>query len=387
MVQVVKKNAMRLLIVTRDFKPKDGGVAEFTHELARHMAALECEVCVLAPEREGLETFAANAAYAILPYSEPEPVSRMERVLLKKDPMADIITQAVDSLKSDAIVVNHYDDVGYLAFLVSQKIGIPYFICAHGREVRRPLNKRELAKAFLPVFNHAACVFCNSPYTQGELAKKGVALEKIKVVTLGVSLDAYPSAQENNDASEGVTFFTVTRLVPRKGIDRVMEAIHARPDALGQAIYRIAGQGPDMARLRELAASLGIERQVKFLGYISDEEKIKEYAACDVFLMPCRETADGDVEGFGLVFLEANACWRPVIAGRSGGVEAAVADGVSGILVNPDHVEDIADAMTRLAGDALLRTRMGRDGRSRVEAHFTWQHTAEKYVEIIRGLL
>jgi phosphatidylinositol alpha-1,6-mannosyltransferase len=118
---------------------------------------------------------------------------------------------------------------------------------------------------------------------------------------------------------------------------------------------------------------------VIFAGYVSDEELVDYYNACDVFLLPCREIPGGDVEGFGIVFLEANACVKPVVAGRSGGVVEAVDDQCTGILVDPKSEEEISQAVIRLLTDPDLCQNLGQQGRARVLERFTWDAVGMRF--------
>ena len=121
-----------------------------------------------------------------------------------------------------------------------------------------------------------------------------------------------------------------------------------------------------------------LEDVVHFCGYIPPEELPLYYSLCDVYIMPSRELRDrGDTEGFGITYLEANACEKPVVGGRSGGVEDAIVDGVTGFLVDPLNSEDIADALIRLLGNPELSAKMGRQGRSRILEGYTWHRITE----------
>ena len=142
-------------------------------------------------------------------------------------------------------------------------------------------------------------------------------------------------------------------------------------------MYVIVGDGPYRPSLEKLASDLGMGSHVVFAGKVSDEDLPKYYSLCDVFAMPSRERLDsGDVEGFGIVFLEAAAAAKPVVAGRSGGIEDAVIHGATGLLVEPTSVGDVAQALLRLLRDAPLRQELGGQARERVLREFTWDAVA-----------
>jgi phosphatidylinositol alpha-1,6-mannosyltransferase len=173
-----------------------------------------------------------------------------------------------------------------------------------------------------------------------------------------------------------LVLLTVGRLVTRKGHDLVLRALPAVLSDLPGVRYLIVGTGPQESALRSLAAKQGVERAVTFAGYVEDSELCAHYLAADVIVMPCREV-DGDVEGFGIAFMEAAACRRPTVGGRSGGAPEAIADGETGRLVDPEDPEELAGVLTSLLGDPDLRKSMGEAGRRRVLAEFRYETISE----------
>jgi phosphatidylinositol alpha-1,6-mannosyltransferase len=161
----------------------------------------------------------------------------------------------------------------------------------------------------------------------------------------------------------------------RKGHDRVIEAMPCILKSYPDARYVIAGTGSEATRLQRLANELGVGHAVIFLGRVPDDEILALYQAADVFVHPNRELPSGDVEGFGIVFLEANACGVPVIGGNSGGTPDAIQHEVTGYLVDPNDVDEIAHRILTLLGDPALRKRMGQAGREWAKK-FTWEAAA-----------
>ena len=157
-------------------------------------------------------------------------------------------------------------------------------------------------------------------------------------------------------------FVSVCRLLEKKGIDQAIRAFAAIVPERPESRLLIVGQGPYRARLEEIAGEMGITDKIVFTGLVPEEDLVDHYGLGDVFVMPNRALPDGDTEGFGLVFLEANSCGLPVIAGRDGGSTDAVKDGVNGLVVDGRSVAAIADAMARLHDDAELRETLRRQG-------------------------
>jgi phosphatidylinositol alpha-1,6-mannosyltransferase len=166
---------------------------------------------------------------------------------------------------------------------------------------------------------------------------------------------------------------SVGRLIPRKGH---LALIHALPRVLERvpdACLVIVGRGPMMSACSRAAQDLKVREHVRLPGRLPDVEVDALYQLCDVFALPAGEGEGGHVEGFGLVFCEAHAHGKPVIAGSSGGVPEAVLDGETGILIEPDDVEALADALIQVLRDPELARRLGEAGRRRVESELNWR--------------
>jgi phosphatidylinositol alpha-1,6-mannosyltransferase len=170
----------------------------------------------------------------------------------------------------------------------------------------------------------------------------------------------------------------VARLVPRKGIDQVIRALPRLPGVE----YRVVGSGPDQQRLRTLARSAGVVDRVHLLGRVDDATLADEYQRCAVFVLPARRTRV-ELEGYGLVYFEAAAWGRPVVAGRSGGEVDAVVEGETGVLVDGTSVDAIAQTLRDLLADPDRLRALGEAGRRRVESTHNWTTAAG----VIQGVL
>jgi phosphatidylinositol alpha-1,6-mannosyltransferase len=179
---------------------------------------------------------------------------------------------------------------------------------------------------------------------------------------------------------------TLSRIVERKGHDRVIEALPRVLREIPQTCYLIGGRGGYQRTLEARVNRLGLREQVCFAGYIPDDRLNDFYNLAEVYVMPCRELSDqGNVEGFGITFLEAGACGLPVIAGRSGGVEDAVVEGETGIVVDPWDVDAVAHAIVRLLKGPELAGKMGRAGRKRAE-QLSWDRAAHRVLDLSRQI-
>ncbi|HKU37363.1 MAG TPA: glycosyltransferase family 4 protein, partial [Polyangiales bacterium] len=275
------------------------------------------------------------------------------------------------------------------ALLQAQRLAgaaLPVYVAAHGKELlHRPLAELARAQAVYDrvrahVLRHARGFFPVSRRTAQLLAAAGVEPARIEIVHNGVDPERFKpadaSALRAELSSGGPVLLTVARLVTRKGIDVVLRAL---PELLARhpaATYVILGDGPDYARLARLASELGVTRNVRFVT-AAQRDLAEYYNACDVFVMPAREEA-GDIEGFGLVFLEAGACGKPVVGARAGGAVDAIVDQETGVLVPPDDPAELARALLGLLDDPRRCEQLGRASRARILAGCTWQHAAAK---------
>ena len=273
--------------------------------------------------------------------------------------------------KGKTILVSHVFPVGTAAWIAKRFFGGPdYVVIFHGtdlRQVQSPFRQTLL----WAICRAAKALVVNSHTTQKQFDAL-IPLMRSIVILPAVEKVQMPSREAARatlglDAARHV-IVSIARLVPRKGIDVALQAL-AQLQAKRDVTYAIIGSGPDEERLMQIAKDCGVK--VEWISNASDEVKWSWLAASDVFLLPGR--AEGrDIEGFGIVFLEAAQAGLPSVAGRSGGASEAVVDGETGILVDPQDVQDITRALEKLLDLSELRKEMGEVGRQRVEREFRW---------------
>jgi phosphatidylinositol alpha-1,6-mannosyltransferase len=265
-------------------------------------------------------------------------------------------------------------------------------VVVHGAEITVPGRLPGSRALLRRVLRGAAGVLAGGAYPAREVARAaGRALPGL-VVPPGVDVERFRPAEEvgrtetrrRHGLPAGAPLVLgVSRLVPRKGFDVAIEAV-SRLDRT--AHLALAGAGRDRARLARRAGRAGLGERFHLLGRVPDATLADLYAAADVFVMPCRERWAGlEVEGFGIVFLEAAACGVPAVAGRSGGAPEAVADGQTGYVVEPRDGAAVAGALDALLSDAGLRRRMGAAARRRAEEHFAYDTLAARLEPLARG--
>jgi phosphatidylinositol alpha-1,6-mannosyltransferase len=274
---------------------------------------------------------------------------------------------------------------GLLAYALQSTAGLSFWCFAHGEELRLASTSRELRLLTRKVLHGADRVIANSAFTRSVLIDEWLLpASRVSVMSPGVDTTRFtPGATSlTRRAQLGWTgkrvLLTVGTLQKRKGQDTVIRALPKIRAAHPDVLYAIAGTAVEREYLMRLAAEAGVADAVQFRDAPGEMELVDCYQECELFVMPNRQIG-WDVEGFGIVLLEAQACGKPVIAGRSGGTGDAVDDGVTGCLVNGDSIVDVAAAVIRLLGNPDAAARMGRCGRERAVAQFDWARLADRF--------
>jgi phosphatidylinositol alpha-1,6-mannosyltransferase len=281
---------------------------------------------------------------------------------------------------------------GLAALLARCRGGSPYVCWAHGEDLTMALTSREFTWLSRQVFRFAAAALANSCYTAEMLRRFAVPAQKIHVVYPGVDIETFRPdvdgcALRGRFAAAGdVVLLTVGRLQRRKGHDMAIRALAMLRGDLPHLRYVIVGDGEERARLEQLTRTLGVADRVLFAGTVSSTHLAAYYAACDIFVLPNR-VEPGDVEGFGIVFLEAAAAGKPTIGGDSGGVPEAIEAGRTGLLVDAADAGHVAAAIRQLASSNEQRQAFGAAGRRRVCERFTWSRAAREVRDVQRLVL
>jgi phosphatidylinositol alpha-1,6-mannosyltransferase len=365
------------LLVTNDFPPKIGGIQSYLYDLWQRLPTANATVMTTrypgAPEWDAAQPFRI--------------VRARERQFWPTPSLARRIDALAREIGADVIFLDPWFPLGGLG---PRLAAAPTLVVVHGAEVtvleRLPIA-RSLGRRGL---RHARGVVAAGGYPATQATRAaGVALNGV-VIPPGVDVARFRpfTSDERRAARAGFGIAPdrplvvgVSRLVPRKGFDVLIDAVgRLRPDV--QLV--IAGDGRDHARLARRAARVAPGR-VRFLGRVPDRELPALYACADVFAMPCRDRWAGlEAEGFGIVFAEAGACGVPVVAGRSGGSPEAVVDGETGYVVTP-RAGPVRDAIDRLLADASLRAAMGEAARARAVSDLSLDVLAQRLAPLADG--
>jgi phosphatidylinositol alpha-1,6-mannosyltransferase len=371
---------MNILFTALDFKSHQGGIAELTHQYAQHLQAGGDAVHVLCQDvdRAADDEFDSHCPYAVTRFDYAALRSHKIRRAMS---VYSEIRNAARAHAADVIINNTTGELASFSWLASRRMGIPLCLIAHGFDVNRRVPATWRFKQNV-VLRGAHAVICNSSFTADVVRSRGVPVERTPIIHPGFSLTDMGTVTAEHRAAitkrHGLAgrkvVLSVMRLVERKGVDKMIEAIPLIRKHVPEVLYLVAGEGPDRERLQNLTQQRGLQNHVQFVGrYVAGDEKATYYDLCHVFAMPSREMTDGSAEGFGIVFLEANAYGKPVVGGNAGGVGDAVEDGRTGLLVDPTEPSDIASAVVRLLQDESLADRLGRYGRERVARDYPWK--------------
>ena len=277
---------------------------------------------------------------------------------------------------------------GLAAWLASRLGGCRYVCWAHGEDLITARSSREYELLTTRILRSATFAIANSRNTASLISSFGVSPTRIKVVYPGVDSQRFSPAIDGGHIRRGlgiaddeILLLSVGRLQRRKGHDHVIRTLARLRSELPPLRYVIVGDGEEREYLNALAEQCRVGDRVRFVGQVADSDLPRFYAASDIFLMPNR-VEQGDIEGFGIVFLEAASSCRPVIGGNSGGVAEAVVNGRTGLLVSGTDEFELAAAITTLAANPQMRRSMGEAGRARAVQLFSWDRAAAAVAEL-----
>ncbi|MEJ2744962.1 MAG: glycosyltransferase family 4 protein [bacterium] len=382
---------MKMLWITDDFLPHLGG----SRLLYYH--TIKCfrpgEAAVLTKRRPGWRDFDLK---------ESIPIKRGFFKRLSIHPLLNELPVYAEMavrgaywalrFRPDVVVCGELLPTGLVGRLLSLISGTPYVIYVHGEEVNVLKNlRREKAVAF-GALRAAHAVIATARPAYEEALRQGVRPDRLHLLSPAVD-DYFFTASPHPERVRGryglgdkQVLLTVGRLVERKGHEMVIRALPCLKRDFPDLIYLVVGTGSIEERLKRVALEEGVSESVVFAGRVSREDLVDCYAACDLFVMPHRELPDGDTEGAGIVFLEAAALGKPVIAGNTGGTGDSVIDGKTGFRVDGARPEEIAGHVSRLLSDPVLARKMGETGRSLVSRERRWGDRARELERICQDL-
>lgn len=387
LLPMAQGGALQLLMITELFLPTKGGTAVMFEDDCRRLGGKSVHVVTASvPGDADFDRGHPNAIHRLVlkrnPWLRPESLVMYTRLFWKSLRLA-MTHRCVAVLAGRAL------PEGLVAWAAGRLSGTKVVIYAHGEELTGWGRGRKF-QAMCFALRHADRILANSDFTRDTLVSLiGVRPDRIVMAYPTVDAGRFRPGLpfEHLRARIGLTaaqrfILSVGRLQRRKSFDQVVRALPALLQRGIDVHYGIVGIGDDWEYLQSLAQELGVSNRLHLLGHVDPSELPNWYNACDLFAMPNRDI-EGDTEGFGIVYLEANACAKPAIAGRAGGTGSAVEDGVNGLRVDGDDVHAVEAAIARLLLDVDESRRIGAAARQRILTSFT----PERRVELIRQVI
>jgi len=273
---------------------------------------------------------------------------------------------------------------GFIGLILNLLFNLPYVCFIHGEDIEAAATSRELSWIVKRVLKNATTLICNSQNTANLILNNWQANpDKTLILNPGCDTERFIPAKSNDDVKASLgwgnkrVILTVGRLQKRKGQDMLIKALPTIKRSIPNVLYAIIGGGEEKQELEALTQDLKLEDNVLFMAEVSDEQMIHAYQQCDVFVLPNR-TINQDIEGFGMVLVEAQACGKPVIAGDSGGTSETMIVGKTGFILDCTQPKLLSDKLINLLQNPEQCKKIGGAGRMYAVAALDWKVHAEK---------
>ncbi|WP_017471981.1 glycosyltransferase family 4 protein [Amphibacillus jilinensis] len=370
---------IKRLFVSIDFPPENGGIQNYVYGMVKHLNP--SQTFVLTSNRIGKETykrFDESQAYKTYRIGMTNRVSFIRQILQ----LFGLIYYLVKIKREHKIEELHFGNImpiGVIGPLARKWLKVNYYPYIHGLDFLESKQNRLKYKLLMYSLKRANKIISNSQYTKTKLIEVGIKPADIVIINPGTmrhdDIDLNTTAvSEKFGLADKAVLLTVGRLVKRKGHDLVIKALQEVIKGNEEVVYVICGSGPERDNLEKIVKTLAMEKHVVFTGAIERSELETLYSLANLFIMLNQELhQEGDVEGYGIVFLEAGLHRTPVIGGRNGGVPDAVIDGKTGFLINPLDKKEVIQTILTLLNDHELARKIGNNGYRWVTEHCLWK--------------
>jgi phosphatidylinositol alpha-1,6-mannosyltransferase len=380
----------RILLLSRVFPPQVGGSGRWLWEIYRRLPRHQVVIAAGEDPRQGEFDARHDLTVARLPLHpeswglcDPRGVRGYARALRGLLPL--VWAHRIDEVHCGCCLPE-----GLMGLALRIRTGRPYVCYVHGEELGFAAASRELGWLSRRVLRHARYLIANSRNTGRILVERwGLPAGRIRVLHPGVDVGRFAPAARDRAArarlgwGDRPVVLTVGRLQRRKGHDQMIRALAAVRRAVPDVLYAILGDGEERPALQGLVAGEGLGDHVQFLGERDDATLVSCYQQCDLFVLPNRQVGQ-DIEGFGMVLLEAQACGTPVVAGASGGTAETMQVPETGLIVPCEGPDRLAAAVAELLSDPERLARMGSAARRRAVAQFDWDVLGRQAEQVFR---
>ena len=366
----------RILVVTQDFPPETGGIQSYMFELASHFHQRGHQVTVICPGARNTPSplppevevirVRIHSSWLFLPL-----MFRLPRMLRERG-FTHVVYAQWQGFLSELLLPRKAVQHQSLCLVCGRELLTSVLIPFHKILCRFSFRRIDVA---VPISGAVEALLRETGRPRGKIARvhPGVDPVRFHPVDAGFLRTRY-------DLEEGPVILSMARMVHRKGMDVLVRSFARVLQSVPSAWLVLGGDGPESSTLRALAVELNVADRVRFPGRIPEEELAAHYSLASVFALPSRQ-GPRDVEGFGIVYLEAGACEIPVVGTRTGGVVDAVQDGITGLLVPQEDVEALTTALFRLLENPEEAREMGMAARRRIVSTLTWESTGDKFLE------
>ena len=374
---------MKTVVLSQNFPPASGGSGRWFWELYSRLGS---NYVVVADEQPHTSEFDAQAPLTIkrIPLYSPQwglaNLDGLKYYYRSYRKLRRIIKEEnVDMVHCGRVLPE-----GLMAFLLNKTMGVPYVCYVHGEDLEASALSRELNSLTKMVMRSASKVICNSHNSAAIVERvDNTVMANVVVMHPGADTNKFVPLTQPDSAfltkmgwQEKSLIVTVGRLQARKGQDKMIEAMPQILKTCPNAHYVVIGHGECEQLLKDTVNRLGLQEHVEILTSCDDDTMIKCYQHCDVFILPNR-TEGQDIEGFGMVLVEAQACAKPVIAGNSGGTKETLIAGQTGEIVDATNTDELADVVLRFLQSPALAAEFGLAGRKHAVNQFDWDNAAK----------
>lgn len=377
-------NRKKTLVLTENFPPHSGGSGRWFWELYSRLP--EEEYLIVADTFKGAENFDRSHELNVirLPLKSSEWGVRSKQGLSYYWRTFWALRKIIKQHKITHIHCGRVIHEGVTAWLLKCFTGIKYLCYVHGEDVETAATSREHNLLVKQVCKGAELIVCNSHNSEAIVKRLGYDDgSKIKVLHPGVDTDYFSPAASDQAFRKQVgwegklVLLTVGRLQRRKGQDYMIKAMAVLKEQFPNLLYCIIGSGELKEELEQSITDLNLTQFVQLLCGVSDQQMLQYYQQCDLFILPNR-TIEHDVEGFGMVLIEAQACGKPVIAGSSGGTRETMEIGSTGHIISCDSPHQIVAALSPALENREQLEQFAHNGRDFAMSHFDWKVHVEK---------
>ena len=369
-----------IIITTQCFYPAIGGIEALMTGMAAAMHESGKDILVVADGKK--DESDESKTYNIKRFNGWKPIRRIKK--------ASYIGQLCNTSNIEAIYADSWKSIEYL-----KNINVPIFVLAHGTEIQKNINKLDIYKKFkqkriLSSYKKSKRIIANSNYTK-ELIKESLEIDANKISIVHPGIDIYEKFIHNNTIvkiknilnNSHPVIITLARLELRKGHKLVLNALSRLIEKYPNLLYIIAGDGPSKKEIEEYARTLGINNNIRFLGWITEPEKSVLLKSTNLFVMT-PHLDNQSVEGFGMSFIDAAFHGLATIGTDSGGIPDAIIDGRTGLIAKTSDVNDITAKIDELLSNPKKRLTLGMAGQKNALEKFQWKNKVKEYLDLIK---